>query len=441
MDNIQKNASITFSSQILLFIMGLIASIILARALGPKGKGIYTLTMLIPNVILKVGTFGLNTSNVYFIANKKYRTKEIVSISFMSSIILGIFFILTAFTIFNFENFQNFLKSNHINFYYLMIVVCTIPFSLITIFLRNVFLGKEKIIIFNKINIINNILQLILIIFLVLIFKKGIFGAIIAHVIVVICIALYVILLIRRDIKINNILYYNTKMIKDMFKYGLKSYFGNLIQFLNYRLDMFLVAFFLTPTAVGYYSISVGIAEKLWMLPGSIATVLFPRISSIKDIEANSLTPRVSRHTFFIMIILSMIFVIGAKSLIRILFGTEFLPSVKALLILLPGIVALGGSKILSADLAGRGKPEFGLYAALVSLLVNIPLNLWLIPKWGISGAAFASSIAYIIATLIISISFIRFSNNTWLDVFFIKKTDFIEYKKLFNKSIRIFSI
>jgi len=55
-------------------------------------------------------------------------------------------------------------------------------------------------------------------------------------------------------------------------------------------------------------------------------------------------------------------------------------------------------------------KPQFGRYAALISLAVNIPLNLWLIPRWGISGAAFASSIAYIFATLVVIGSFSKIS-------------------------------
>jgi len=170
------------------------------------------------------------------------------------------------------------------------------------------------------------------------------------------------------------------------------------------------------------------------MLPGAIATVLFPRVSSLQDKDANNLTPRVARHTFFIVLIISLILAVLTKPLIKILFGIAFLPSVTPLLILLPGIVALGGAKTLTADLAGRGKPQFGTYSAFISLAVNIPLNLWLIPKWGIAGAAFASTIAYIIATLVIIISFAKISGNSWKDILLIKKQDFQDYKNIIFK-------
>lgn len=70
-------------------------------------------------------------------------------------------------------------------------------------------------------------------------------------------------------------------------------------------------------------------------------------------------------------------------------------------------------TKILIADMVGRGKPQIGTYAALISLAVNIPLNLWLIPRWGISGAAFASSIAYIVATLVVITAFCKIAKKS----------------------------
>jgi len=432
MNSISKNSAITFSSQILIFALGLIASIILARALGPTGRGIYALIVLIPAVMLKLGSLGIEAANVYFTGSKRYEIKDITSNSLLSSILLGLILILLFFGIFHLDIFQNFLNSNQINPLYLWLVVLTVPFSLFSGFLRNVILGKEKIIAYNKINIFQTIVQLAAIIVFLLILRQGVFGAVFSYVLAIIGVTLFVVLLIRKITKI----YFscNRKLFKDSTKYGLKAYFGNLAQFLNYRLDMFLVAAFLAPAALGYYSIAVGIAERLWMLPGAIATVLFPRISSLKDTEANNLTPRIARHTFLIIFVLSLILALLAKPLIKTLFGFAFLPSVMPLLILLPGIIALGGAKTLTADLAGRGKPQFGTYAAFVSLIVNIPLNLWLIPKWGISGAAFASSVAYIVATLMVIIAFIKISKKPWFEILLIKKQDFQDYRNFLFK-------
>jgi len=432
MNSISKNSAITFSSQILIFTLGLTTSIILARVLGPTGKGIYTLIILVPTVMLKLGSLGIEAANVYFTGSKQYKTKDIISNSLLSSILLGLILILLFWGIFHLKIFHDFFISNQINPYYLWIVVLTVPLSLLSGYLRNILLGKEEIITYNKLNIFQSIFHLTAIVILLLIFVQGVLGATIAYILTTIFVTLVIILFIKNFDEIS--LNYNRKLFKDSAKYGVKAYFGNLAQFLNYRLDMLLVAVFLTPTEVGYYSLAVGIAEKLWMLPGAIATVLFPRISSLQDKEANNLTPRIARHTFFIIFILSLILAILIRPLIKILFGITFLPSVNPLLILLPGIVALSSAKTLTADMAGRGKPQFGAYSAFISLAVNIPLNLWLIPKWGIAGAAFASSVAYIIATIVVIIAFIKISGKLWTDILLIKKQDFQDYKKLIFK-------
>ena len=432
MSSITKNSAITFSSQIFIFALGFAASIILARVLGPEGKGIYALIVLIPALMLKLGSLGIEAANVYFTGSKRYEIKDIVSNSLLCGILLGSILILLFFGVFHLDIFKNYLDSNQINPYYLWIAVLTVPLSLLSGFLISIFLGAEKITIYNKINIFNSTFQLILLSVFLVILKKGIFGAVISYVLGIIGLALVVILLITKFTKIT--FSFNRRLLKDSTKYGLKAYFGNLTQFLNYRLDMLLVAAFLTPAWVGFYSISVGIAERLWMLPGAIATVLFPKISSLKHKEANNLTPRIARHTFLIIFVFALILALIARPLIKILFGSVFLPSVMPLIILLPGIIALGGCKILTADFAGRGKPQFGTYAAFVSLAVNIPLNLWLIPKWGISGAAFASSAAYITATLIVIVAFVKISNTTWVTILLFNKHDFQDYKNLLTK-------
>jgi len=432
MNSISKNSAITFSSQIVIFAVGIVTSIILARILGPTGKGVFALIILIPTVMLKLGSLGIEAANVYFTGSKKYNVKDIVSNSLVSAVFIGLILIVLFFGVSRLNVFQTFLKSNQIKPLYLWLVILVVPFSLLLGFFRSIFLGKEKIIKYNKINILQTVFYLIALIIFLLIFKQGVFGAIVSYILTTVSITLFVIFLIKKIIEIKFSL--NKFLLKDQIKYGLKAYFGNLMQFLNYRLDMFLVAIFLAPAAVGLYSIAVGIAEKIWMLPGAIATVLFPRISSLNDREANNLTPKIARHTFLIIFILSLTLAIFAKPLIKILFGSAFLPSVMPLLILLPGIIALGGAKTLTADLAGRGKPQFGTYASFISLAVNIPLNLYLIPKWGISGAAFASSVAYIIATIVVIIAFVKISKKSWKEILLIKKQDFRDYKRIFSK-------
>jgi len=431
MNSISKNTIITFLAQLLSLGLGIIILIILVRVLGPMGKGIYALIILIPTVAIKLAGLGIEEANIYFTGSKKYLIKDIISSSFIFAFSLGLILILLFWILSQFNFFQNFLDSNQINLSYLWIAVLTIPFTFLFTFLNSIFLGREEIVKFNLVKISFLVIQLIAVILFLMILKQSVFGAILSYTLATIIIALFVILLIRKIVNFHPS--FNRALFKNALSYGGKIYLGNIAQFLNYRLDMLLIAIFLIPASVGLYSIAVEIVEKLWLIPMAAATVLFPRVSSLKDSQVNFLTPRVCRHTLFIITVISLGLVILAYPLIKIFFGSAFLPSLTPLLILLPGIVAFSGARVLLADLSGRGKPEIGMRAAFISLAINIPLNILLIPRWGISGAAFASTIAYILATLIIIIAFAKISKRSFSEILLVKKRDFEDYQKIFS--------
>jgi O-antigen/teichoic acid export membrane protein len=431
MNSFSKDSLITFLSEVLIFIFGFAASIILARILGPTGKGIYSLILLIPGLLLTFGSFGIESANVYFVGSRKYKIEDIVSNSLILAFFLGIFLILIFLVISQLNFFQDFIKTNQIPILYLWLAVLIIPLSLLLGFFRNILWGKGDITDCNKVRILESAIFLIGIIFFLMIFQKNIFGAVLSYLLSIICACLLSVFLIR---KITQIRFYLTKnLLRDSLIYGGKVYLANAMSFLNYRLDMLLIALFLTPAAVGFYSIAVGIAEKLFIISGTLAGVLFPKISSLSSGEASDFTPKVSRHTFFLMIVASLFLAILAQPLIKILFGVNFLPSVLPLLILLPGIIAFGIGGVLAADLSGRGRPEFAFYSSFACLIVNIILNIIFIPKWGIEGAALASSISYWIDTLIIILVFLKISQKPLSEILIIKKEDFRDYLQLLS--------
>jgi O-antigen/teichoic acid export membrane protein len=188
-------------------------------------------------------------------------------------------------------------------------------------------------------------------------------------------------------------------------KYGVKTLFGNLLQFFNYRLDVFLVNFFLGPVAVGIYSVSVLLAEVLWQLPNAASLVLSSKSVNSSHKAMNEVTPTV----FWIVLATSSAGALGlavlGQGLIRLVFSNTFASAYLPLLILLPGVVLLGGGKILSSDIAGRGYPQYNSITAAVALVATVILDVYLIPTMGIAGAALASTISYAIC-LALSVGF-----------------------------------
>jgi O-antigen/teichoic acid export membrane protein len=87
--------------------------------------------------------------------------------------------------------------------------------------------------------------------------------------------------------------------------------------------------------------------------------------------------------------------------ILRIFFGSEFLSAYPPLVVLLPGLLALGLQRVCGAAILREGKPARMALIYAVGLMVNVGLNLILIPMLGIVGAALSSSVSYSLGALL----------------------------------------
>ena len=428
MKRFNKNIISTFFFQLLLILIGILVSILLARVLGPTGRGIFALILIVPETVIKIGSFGIESATVFLIAEKKYPTRLVVSNSCMLTLFACLIIIIFFIFLFNLEIFHKFIANNQIAWSNFLIVASAIPFC---IFFRNfvsIFQGLQKITLYNTFIISQNLIYLILLSFFFIFMQSKISCAVFAYLISWILIFIVALYISNKIIDFS--FKYNSKISKTAIKFGVKTHIANLAQFLNYRLDVFIIAMYLPPESVGYYAVATLISERLWTIPNSIGIVLFPKISSTSNENANLITAQVARNTLFLVTCLVIIIAIASYPIIYYLFGEEFIPAVKPMLFLLPGITTLSVSKIFAADLSGRGSPQYAIYGSTSSLISNVFLNLILIPRFGIGGAAIASSISYTIASTILFLAFINVSRIPWKDTLFLKSSDFLNYKK-----------
>ena len=90
----------------------------------------------------------------------------------------------------------------------------------------------------------------------------------------------------------------------------------------------------------------------------------------------------------------------------------------------------------IHSDLAGRGRPEITLYVFSGALVVNIALNLFLIPKMGIEGAALASTASYTLGSLVLGYIFSRLTNTRLRDILLLQRSDIQNYRKILTKLV-----
>ncbi|MBF6591509.1 MAG: O-antigen ligase family protein, partial [Ktedonobacterales bacterium] len=127
--------------------------------------------------------------------------------------------------------------------------------------------------------------------------------------------------------------------------------------------------------------------------------------------------------------ICSMSVIIAARLLLVPFFASSYLPALTPLWLLLPSVFGFTVYKTLYGYLLGRGKPTVGVFSAGSALLVTIALDLLLIPRLGIAGAAIASSVAYCVNGLIVLIVFSRASGIALADALVVRRSDLVELR------------
>jgi O-antigen/teichoic acid export membrane protein len=217
-------------------------------------------------------------------------------------------------------------------------------------------------------------------------------------------------------------------LLGESLRYGLRGFAGNLMQFLNYRLDFFLISTLRSSSAVGIYSAAVSLAELLWKIPIAASTVLFPRVAADAS-RGEEFTARVSRMALAATASAAALLAVAGYPLVLLFFGRDFGGAYLPLLLLLPGVVALASANVLASDFAGRGRPEFGTYASALSLVVTVVLDLALIPPFGAAGAAVASSFSYAAASLFLVGAFVRRVRVSARELVFSSRADWQELR------------
>jgi O-antigen/teichoic acid export membrane protein len=172
----------------------------------------------------------------------------------------------------------------------------------------------------------------------------------------------------------------------------------SLVSLLNYRADLYLVAVLLPPAELGLYSVATSASQSLLVPTQVAALVTSPHIGGLPIAAAARLAARCVRNNMLVALAVCALLFGAAPWIVQAFYGAAFLPLVPSLRILLLGVVALSlGSPISNYYTLKLAKPEIPLVLAGLSAIICIAASLLLIPQIGIVGAAWASTIAYII--------------------------------------------
>ena len=403
--DLRLNIGMTLGRQILAAGVQLLVVVLIARNLGPEGNGFYAMAILSPAILANFLNFGIGSATVYFVSRRQFSAKQAAWENTKLALVIsgvGVAIALPILCIWGEQLFPGIPIS------LLFIGLAGFPLSLYLAFNSSVLQGLQDFRAFNATVLLPPIVSLIVVPVAFYALNLGIYGALSAYILgqLTACITVYLFLRKRLVHSCENLvanLAGSVTYYKAVLNYGGKAHLSNVITFINYRADIFLVNLFLTPALVGVYAIAVQISEKLWLPSQAVSTVLFPKLSTMGDHPADRL--RLTNKAFFLVSGITAVFscltAIVLHLLIVPVFGKEYLAMFPAFYWLLPGIVCWAGARVQSNCIAAAGKPEWNMYQSFAVLVINLAGNLFLIPQCGIVGAAMATSMAYVFDAIV----------------------------------------
>src|SRR5690606_18694128 len=200
---------------------------------------------------------------------------------------------------------------------------------------------------------------------------------------------------------------------KEALRMGLAGQVGNILSFLNLRLDLLLVPALLRLDAAGIYFVATRVAEVVGQASNAAAAMLFPHVAAQEDRHDTTTTERTSRLTLLATFVAAVGLAVLSTPVLGWFFGDAYRAGALALVWLLGGMLPLALARVRGADLKGRGRPGLVSIGTGAGAVVTVVANLVLIPPFGIEGAAVASVVAYLASAVTMAVFYRRVTGGS----------------------------
>lgn len=392
MSTLHRHYFSTVTANGVILLLGVISGVLAARLLGPEGRGELAIVTLWPLNLGLVGSLGLNQAVTYFSAKEPEQRAAVwtlaLSLAAAQSIVLfGAGYFALPFL----------LRSQPVEVVRLArFFLVYLPIGFASAYFQNMLQGALQIREFNLTRTVNAGT-----------YTVGVLGLFLLHLDSVRLVALALLssylmgaglglAFIRKKVRPH--WQWNPRLLADMLKYGLHAYAGYLAQVLHPQVVLLVMTVFLPAAAIGYYAVGYTLGTGLLIIPAGVGAVTLAKGAQSSATEARQILRHSLRITLGLMVPCAGILYFAAPVLLRLFFGTEFLPSVSVTRILLLAILPLAATQVLYEGLRALNHPQGAGYAGLAGILAAVPLLWLLLPRQGPLGAAAAFATSCFVA-------------------------------------------
>jgi O-antigen/teichoic acid export membrane protein len=227
-------------------------------------------------------------------------------------------------------------------------------------------------------------------------------------------------------------------IMREQLRFGLRAAGGSTAGFLNMRVDIFVVSIMFAPAALGWYTLAIGTGELLWQVSRAFIWSALGRIGSDPFTDSAALVARVTRNTLAIVGSLGIIAFIAGPWLIVHIYGQSFEPAGTALRWALPGLVAYAAEVALTKFIILQlTRPVLTILVQSTAAIVCAALTVAFAGRFGIVAAAASTSFTYLIVTAVLVTVFLRGTGMSPGRLLLIQRDDLRHYVEMMEAALR----
>jgi len=405
------SALATFGTQLLVAVLSLVNVLIVARALGPVGRGDIAFLTVMAYLTSQIALLGIGQANVNLASSEPHLRPALATNSVILSIVCGtvaagaVVGLIAVFPAVGGETSEG-LRWLPLASIPMLILQTHLAFILRADFAFAVVNAATLLV--SVVNVTINALLLVLgELSVATAVATWIGGQALATVVIAAHLQLRLAGFGRPDLA----------LARRTLSFGLKAHGGHVMMLGNYKLDQWLVGSIAGSRELGLYSIAVAWAESLYYLATAVASVQRPALVRSLRAVAGRQAARALRATVIATVPVAAGIIAAAPFLCVTVFGEEFRESIQPLRLLTAGAFGVIALKLLGNALTAQGDPLLETTAIAVAFVVTVVLDIVLIPPYGATGAALASSLAYTAGGVTVAAIFMRVFPTRFADL------------------------
>ncbi|HUP70234.1 MAG TPA: lipopolysaccharide biosynthesis protein [Acidimicrobiales bacterium] len=397
MPRISRLGANTLALRTLSYALGAVGSVLIARALGPAGRGRYYLPVTVATVAYYLGSLGVERAQLRLWSRREADPEELVTSGAFLAAGLGALAVTVTWLVYALARSSLLPGVKGLE---LAIAVATVPLQIHALLVTGVLIAAAKLALVNRAALLAAVAQtaglaaLFAIGQLTVVSVLLLYGVSVTVPWIVMLCGLRAIGRIRLPVP--------WSLMGRQVRLGFQQTPYIVGNFLNLRIDIFLVARFAGVAGVGLYSVAVALVELVWLVTDSVVASVAERQANGEEAEAVDVTLRAMRMCLLLSVGTAALLGLVAPLMVPLVYGDRFGPAARVVWSLVPAVATMALWRAAAPLVTRFAHPGFQSAVATAAVVLNVAANVVLLPELGLVGAGVASSLSYGLGAVVV---------------------------------------